>query len=77
MQSANTTTDPKAIFRDAPIMASFAVDDLDAARTFYGRTLGLDVRDGRQPGILEIHGKESGPCWSTRSLIINLPSSRC
>jgi catechol 2,3-dioxygenase-like lactoylglutathione lyase family enzyme len=54
-------TEPKTIFRDAPIMPSFAVGDLEAARRFYGQTLGLDVRDGQQQGILEIHGKSSTP----------------
>ncbi|HEY8198623.1 MAG TPA: VOC family protein [Candidatus Limnocylindrales bacterium] len=61
MQNASTMAEPKAIFRDAAIMPSFAVKDLDAARRFYGQTLGLDVRDGRQEGILEIHGKSSVP----------------
>ena len=61
MQNASTIVEPKAILRDAPIMASFAVKDTDAARQFYGRTLGLDVRDGREQGILELHGKDSAP----------------
>jgi catechol 2,3-dioxygenase-like lactoylglutathione lyase family enzyme len=52
----NTTiVDPKAIFKDAPIFASFAVKDLDPAREFYGRTLGLDVRDDKEMGIFAIH----------------------
>ena len=45
MRNTTTMIDPKAIFRDAPIFASFAVKDLEPARQFYGRTLGLDVRD--------------------------------
>ena len=61
MRNTTTITDPKAIFRDAPIMPSFAVRDLEAARQFYGQTLGLDVREGQQQGILEIHGKSSMP----------------
>ena len=61
MQNASTIVEPKAIPRDAPIMASFAVKDTDAARQFYGRTLGLDVRDGHEQGILELHGKASAP----------------
>ena len=61
MQNASTMTQPKAIFRDAAIMPSFAVRDLEAARRFYGQTLGLDVREGRQEGMLEIHGKSSVP----------------
>ena len=36
--------------------SSFAVDDIDAARAFYQDTLGLTVRDGQQPGIIELRG---------------------
>ena len=61
MQNASTMTEPQAIFRDAPIVPSFAVKDLGAARQFYGQILGLDVREGQQEGILEIHGKSSFP----------------
>jgi catechol 2,3-dioxygenase-like lactoylglutathione lyase family enzyme len=61
MQNASTITDAKAIFRDSAIMPSFAVRDLEAARKFYGQTLGLDVREGQQEGILEIHGRSSFP----------------
>jgi catechol 2,3-dioxygenase-like lactoylglutathione lyase family enzyme len=60
VQKTNTMVDPKAIFRDAQIMSSFAVKDIEATRQFYGRTLGLDVRDGPM-GNLEIHGKASLP----------------
>jgi catechol 2,3-dioxygenase-like lactoylglutathione lyase family enzyme len=60
MQKANTAIDPKAVFRDVPILPSFAVKDLAAARQFYGQTLGLDVRDGEQES-LELHGKASTP----------------
>ena len=38
------------------MFSSFAVDDVEEARRFYGSTLGLDVRDGFEPGLLEIHG---------------------
>lgn len=34
--------------------SSFAVKDLDAAKRFYGETLGQDVRDGPM-GLMEIH----------------------
>jgi catechol 2,3-dioxygenase-like lactoylglutathione lyase family enzyme len=60
MQKTNTLIDPKAIFRDAQVMSSFAVKDIDATRQFYGRTLGLDVRDG-QMGDLELHSKAGLP----------------
>lgn len=35
--------------------SGFAVPDTEAARQFYGTKLGLDVRDGREPGLLELH----------------------
>jgi catechol 2,3-dioxygenase-like lactoylglutathione lyase family enzyme len=38
-----------------PPFSSFAVPDIDAARRFYGETLGLDVRDSREQGLLELH----------------------
>jgi catechol 2,3-dioxygenase-like lactoylglutathione lyase family enzyme len=60
MQKTNTMIDPKAIFREAPVMPSFAVKDLEATRQFYGRTLGLDVRDD-QMGNLQIHSKAGVP----------------
>jgi catechol 2,3-dioxygenase-like lactoylglutathione lyase family enzyme len=31
------------------------VPDTEAARAFYGDTLGLDVRDSRESGLLELH----------------------
>jgi catechol 2,3-dioxygenase-like lactoylglutathione lyase family enzyme len=59
MRNTTTMIDPKAILTKAPIFASFAVKDLDPARQFYGRTLGLDVREDKQMGILEIHGPDN------------------
>jgi catechol 2,3-dioxygenase-like lactoylglutathione lyase family enzyme len=60
MQTSTTMTHPKTILANAPVFASIAVKDLDAARTFYRETLGLDVRDGPMQ-VLEIHGKASTP----------------
>jgi catechol 2,3-dioxygenase-like lactoylglutathione lyase family enzyme len=60
MQASTTMTDPRTVLKNAPITASFAVKDTEEARGFYGRKLGLDVRDSREPGLLEIHGT-SGP----------------
>lgn len=37
------------------LFSSFSVDDIDAARAFYGKTLGLTVGEGQQPGIIEVH----------------------
>ena len=41
------------MFGNTPAFSGFAVDDLDAARTFYGETLGLNVTDGPM-GILTL-----------------------
>ena len=35
--------------------SGFAAPDTAVAKTFYGDTLGLDVRDGREEGLLELH----------------------
>jgi catechol 2,3-dioxygenase-like lactoylglutathione lyase family enzyme len=56
-----TMINPASVFKDSKVFASFAVKDLDAAREFYGRTLGLDVRD--TPGAIEIRGQASQPVW--------------
>lgn len=40
---------------DSPAFSSFAVPDIDAARRYYGETLGLDVRDSSEMGLLELH----------------------
>ncbi len=42
------------MLKDSPMWSSFAVKDTEAARAFYGGTLGLDVRDSRESGLLEI-----------------------
>ena len=62
MQKTNTMIDPKAIFRDTTMFSSFAVKDIEATRQFYGRTLGLDIRDG-QMGDLELHSKSGTPVF--------------
>ena len=42
------------MFTDTPAFSGFAVDDLDAARSFYRDTLGLKVTD-EEMGILTLH----------------------
>ncbi len=49
------------MFKDSQVFSTFAVPDIDAARSFYGGTLGLDVRDGEQPGLIELHVGEGLP----------------
>jgi catechol 2,3-dioxygenase-like lactoylglutathione lyase family enzyme len=61
MQTTPDRAAAAGILTDANAMASFAVKDADAARRFYRDTLGLDVRDGQQPGLLEIHGQGGAP----------------
>ena len=42
------------MFRDSKAFSGFAAKDIDAARSFYGETLGLDARSGPM-GMLELH----------------------
>ena len=39
---------------DSKAFSGFAVDDLDAARTFYGETLGLGMSDTGMEGLLSL-----------------------
>jgi catechol 2,3-dioxygenase-like lactoylglutathione lyase family enzyme len=41
------------MFRDTKAFSGFAVDDLEAAKKFYGEVLGLDVEE--QYGLLNLH----------------------
>ena len=41
---------------DSEFYAGIAVDDIAAARQFYGDTLGLDVRPMDNPMLLAVHG---------------------
>ena len=41
------------MFSNTPAFSGFAVDDIDAARKFYGETLGLKVTDGPM-GVLTL-----------------------
>jgi catechol 2,3-dioxygenase-like lactoylglutathione lyase family enzyme len=41
------------MFANASTFSSFAVDDLEAARAFYGETLGVNVGEGPM-GVLEL-----------------------
>lgn len=41
------------MFASTPAFSGFSVDDIDAARTFYGSTLGLEVEDDRM-GFLTV-----------------------
>ncbi len=45
------------MFRDAQTFSSYSIDDVDAAQTFYGDTLGLDV-EKTDMGFLELKLKD-------------------
>ena len=42
------------MFKDSKAFSGFAVNDIEAARSFYGDTLGLDVQTGEM-GNLDLH----------------------
>jgi predicted enzyme related to lactoylglutathione lyase len=42
------------MFQDSQAFSGFSVDDLDAARSFYGDTLGLDVSDVEMDGLMQL-----------------------
>jgi len=42
------------MFGETEAFSSFAVDDLDRAKRFYGETLGVRVRDDGEPGTLQL-----------------------
>jgi len=48
----------RTLLKNSEMFSTFAVPDIDAAKRFYGETLGLDVRDSSEPGLMEIHGKD-------------------
>jgi catechol 2,3-dioxygenase-like lactoylglutathione lyase family enzyme len=41
------------MFKDTKAFSGFAVDDIEAAKTFYGEVLGLDVSE--EHGLLNLH----------------------
>lgn len=45
-----------AILKDAKAFSGFSVDDLAAAREFYGGTLGLEIEDAGEGLMLKIAG---------------------
>ena len=48
------------MFAETPAFSGFAVDDIEAARSFYGDTLGMKVTDGPM-GVLTLHLSGSTP----------------
>src|SRR5690554_4906196 len=48
------------MFKNSKAFSGFSVDDLQKAKEFYGKVLGLEVKDGPM-GILELHISGSNP----------------
>ena len=46
------------MFKGSQAFSTFAVPDIEAARKFYGETLGIEVTDGQQPGLIDLHAGE-------------------
>jgi catechol 2,3-dioxygenase-like lactoylglutathione lyase family enzyme len=51
----------RTLLKNSEMFTTFAVPDIEAAKRFYGETLGLDVRDSSEPGLIEIHAKDGRP----------------
>jgi predicted enzyme related to lactoylglutathione lyase len=49
------------MLKPTTVFSTFAVPDLDAARRFYGETLGLEVRKESEMGMLELHLGDGAP----------------
>ena len=49
------------MFKSDKMFSTIAVDDIEKARQFYGETLGLDVQDGEQPGLIQITNAGQAP----------------
>lgn len=47
------------MFKDTKAFSGFSVDDLDAAKDFYGQTLGIEVKDGPMGLGLVIAGERA------------------
>lgn len=43
------------MFKDSKAFSGFAVDDLAAAKAFYGDKLGLEVTDAPETGLTQLH----------------------
>jgi catechol 2,3-dioxygenase-like lactoylglutathione lyase family enzyme len=44
------------MFKDSPAFSGFSVNDIAAAREFYGQTLGLEIEEGAMGLTLKISG---------------------
>ena len=53
--TTSSTKGAHGVLDGSKAFSSFGVPDTVVAREFYGTTLALDVRDGREAGLLELH----------------------
>jgi len=51
------------MFKDKQAFSSFSVDDLQKAKNFYGRTLGLEVTESYGGRLLELHVSGGTSIW--------------
>ncbi len=56
MEAIETKINNAAIFKTAKTFSSFSVNDLKAAKEFYGRTLGLDVSEQTEGLAIKLAG---------------------
>jgi catechol 2,3-dioxygenase-like lactoylglutathione lyase family enzyme len=49
------------MLKASPAFPSFSVDNLDAAKKFYGGTLGIEVKEITGVGVLELHTNGNSP----------------
>lgn len=49
------------MFKDTRTFSGYSVNDTAKAKAFYSDVLGLDVKDGKMEGILELHIKGGIP----------------
>lgn len=78
-----TTSRSQHVFRETRAYSGFAVDGVEAAKAFFGQTLGLDVRESHDQLELHIAGgtkvliypkEDHDPASFT---ILNFPSGPC
>jgi predicted enzyme related to lactoylglutathione lyase len=52
--SSRRPGDPRGMFAHTKAFSGFSVDDPEAAKRFYGETLGIEVTDAGGPGLLTL-----------------------
>jgi catechol 2,3-dioxygenase-like lactoylglutathione lyase family enzyme len=55
MAEPKTKREDQAIFKDSPAFSTFAVDDLEKAKKFYGKTLGIKIDENSDMGIFTLN----------------------